>query len=522
MVTCMPATPEVGGPRTPVSSEGAGDVALEISNVWKRFGSLTANAGISLRVHKGEVVALLGENGAGKTTLMNILYGHYMPDEGEILAFGHPLKHGSPHAALQSGIGMVHQHFTLAENLSVLDNVILGTEPTWSLWLDRKRAERRLHELMEKTGLRVDPSALVGELSVGEAQRVEILKALYRGVELLILDEPTAVLTPQEADDLFEMIRTLVEQGLGVIFISHKLREVMTVSDRCVVLRAGRVVGDFNTSEIGADRLADLMVGDTITQPERRTGGAGEILLRVEDLGVEERGRKLLDACNLEIRKGEIVAVAGVSGNGQNILFESLAGMRWPTSGRITLDGLAIETLTPRRAVELGIARIPEDRHATGLVTEMSLWENTISERYRTPDFSRRGFVRHGAALAHTEELIERFDVRCPGPNALAGILSGGNMQKVLLGRNLWWSPRLILANQPTRGLDVGAVAFVHDQLHKAQERGAAVLLISEDLDEIYAVADSIVVMASGRLSEPLAPGGVSVEQLGLMMAGQI
>lgn len=507
---------------TGVSAESGGVPALQIMDVWKHFGSLTANAGINLRVEQGEVVALLGENGAGKTTLMNILYGHYTPDKGEIYAFGKPLPHGRPHAALEAGIGMVHQHFTLAENLDVLDNVILGTEPMWSLWLDKGAAERRLQELMEKTGLWVDPSARIAELSVGEAQRVEILKALYRGVGLLILDEPTAVLTPQEVNDLFSMMHQLVNQGLSVIFISHKLKEVMAISSRCVVLRAGSVVGDVNTREVSADHLAQLMVGGDIPRPKKREKRYGNVRLCVEGLSLEKGGRRLLDACNLEIRDGQIVAVAGVSGNGQNSLFELLAGMGRPTSGRITLNGHAIEGFSPQKAVELGIARIPEDRHSTGLLVDLKLWENAIAERYRTERFSRLGFIRHKSAFAYTKEVIDRFDVRCPGPHAVSGLLSGGNMQKVLLGRTLWWDPQVILANQPTRGLDVGAVAFVHERLLEAKEGGAGVLLISEDLDEIYAVADSIVVMAGGRISEPLSPQTVSIEQLGLMMAGEI
>lgn len=504
------------------ASKGSSEVALDVSGVSKRFGSLVANEDIDLRVHKGEIVALLGENGAGKTTLMNILYGHYVPNEGTVEAFGRPLKHGSPHAALEAGIGMVHQHFTLAENLSVLDNIVLGTQPIYHARLDRAGAERKLRGLMEETGLRVDPNAVVGDLTVGEAQRVEILKALYRGVGLLILDEPTAVLTPQESEELFSTVRSLVVNGLAVIFISHKLKEVMAVSTRCVVLRAGRVVGDVVTAEASAELLASMMVGEEITKSERPTPQFGPASLEIRELVVQEKGRRLLDDCDLRIHKGEVVAVAGVAGNGQNTLFEVLAGLRTPETGTVELDGHSIAELSPREAVQRGIARIPEDRNATGLLVDSSIWENVIAERYRTSTFSRRGFLRHRSALMHTRELIRAYDVKCPGPHAVARTLSGGNMQKILLGRTLWWSPTLIVASQPTRGLDVGAVQFVHERLFEARAKGAAILVISEDLDEILSIADSIVVMSGGRISDPVSPNDVSIQTLGLMMTGEL
>jgi len=498
-----------------------GTVALDVVDVWKSFGSLTANAAISLRVRKGEVVALLGENGAGKTTLMNILYGHYTPDQGEVYAFGQRLKHGSPHAALEAGIGMVHQHFTLAENLTVLDNIVLGTDPTWAPWLNKRSARRKLWELMTNTGLRVDPEATVATLSVGEAQRVEILKALYRGVGILILDEPTAVLTPQETKDLFQMIDQLVQDGLAVIFISHKLKEVMEVSTRCVVLRSGKVVGDVDTRETSAEYLANLMVGEKVAQAKRVRSEKGNVLLELENLEVEERNRKLVRACNLQVLEGEIVGLAGVSGNGQNALFDVLAGMRSPSAGRVVLDGRVLGDLTPAKAAERGIGRIPEDRHSTGLMLGLALWENMISETYRSSRFQSRQFIKHKAAFAYTSDLVERFDIKCPGPKAITRVLSGGNMQKMLLGRTLSREPRLILANQPTRGLDVGAVSFVHGRLLEAKQRGAGVILISEDLDEILSIADRIVVMAAGRVSEPVFAEDVTVESLGLLMAGE-
>ena len=440
---------------TTTSGAQAGTPVLRLSGITKRFGPLVANDAISFELGRGEVVALLGENGAGKTTLMNILFGHYVADEGTVEVFGDRLPPGDPHAALEAGIGMVHQHFTLADNMTVLENIALGTQPVWSLRLDRGRARARIAELSADFGLAVDPGRLVSALSVGERQRVEILKALYRDARILILDEPTAVLTPAETEALFATLRMLVAKGLSIIFISHKLNEVMAVSDRVLVLRGGEIVG-----------------------------------------------------------------LAGVSGNGQAALAALLAGMVGPASGSLEIGGRQVTSWTPRAALAAGVGRIPEDRHAVGTIGDMSVAENVISERYRDARFSSRGFLDWSAARGFAQSIVDAYDVKCPSPDARIRLLSGGNMQKLILGRALDPDPSLILANQPTRGLDVGAVSYVHERLLEARGRGAAILLISEDLDEILTLSDRIVVMSRGRLSAPSARGERSVAELGELMAG--
>ena len=499
----------------------AAPVVLRLDGITKRFGALLANDSISLTLHAGEVLALLGENGAGKTTLMNILFGHYVADEGVVEAFGRPLPPGSPRAALAAGIGMVHQHFTLADNLSVLDNVVVGTEPLWRLWSDRGGARRRLGDLARRFGLAVEPDALVRDLSVGERQRAEILKALYRDARILILDEPTAVLTPQESAALFETLRRLTTDGLAVIFISHKMNEVFAVSDGVAVLRGGRLVATRRTAATDRAELAELMVGRTLKPPTPEPLAPGEPVLRLAAVTVpSDHGRPLLDAVDLTVRRHQLVGIAGVSGNGQSALADLVSGLVHPAAGTLTLLGETVAAADPAAMVRRGVARIPEDRHATGLVGSMAVWENLIAERYRDPAFSRFGLLRRGAARAHAERVIRGFDVRCPGPDARTQLLSGGNMQKLILGRTLAHGPQLILASQPTRGLDVGAVSYVHGRLLEARAAGAGVLLISEDLDEILALSDRIAVMYQGRLTPLLAHDRLSVGQLGLLMAG--
>ncbi|MGQ9371259.1 ABC transporter ATP-binding protein [Azospirillum sp. ST 5-10] len=496
-------------------------IALRLDGITKRFGTLLANDGISLTLRAGEVLALLGENGAGKTTLMNILFGHYVADSGTVEAFGRPLPPGSPRAALEAGIGMVHQHFTLADNLSVLDNVTAGTEPLWRPWRDAAKGRRRLAALAERFGLAVDPDAAVGALSVGERQRVEILKALYRDARVLILDEPTAVLTPQEAAGLFETLRRLTAEGLAVVFISHKMNEVFAVSDTVAVLRAGRLVATRATSGTDRHELAELMVGRAVKPPTPAALPPGAAVLTLDGVTVASgHGRPLLDRVDLTVRRHQVVGIAGVSGNGQAALAELVAGTLAPDGGSMALLGDRVTAPDPAAMVRRGVARIPEDRHATGLVGAMSVWENLIAERYRDPAFSRFGILRREAARRYAAETIAAFDVRCPGPDARTQLLSGGNMQKLILGRTLAHGPSLILASQPTRGLDVGAVSYVHGRLLEARAAGAGVLLISEDLDEILALADVVAVMYHGRLTPPLPHGAVSVPQLGLLMAG--
>lgn len=502
------------------SYAGERDVVLRLAGITKRFGPLVANDDVSLELRGGQVMALLGENGAGKTTLMNILFGHYVADAGHIEAFGRPLPPGSPKAALAAGICMVHQHFTLADNLSVLDNVILGTEPLWRLRSDRGQGRRRLAELVERFGLAVDPDARVGSLSVGERQRVEILKALYRDARILILDEPTAVLTPQESDRLFATLKLLTAEGLAVVFISHKMNEVMAASDVVGVLRGGRLVALRRTAETSRGELAELMIGRTLKAPTVEPMAAGEPVLVLSGVTVAAGGQAALDAVDLTVRRHQIVGIAGVSGNGQSVLADLVSGLIVPDAGRLRVLGDEVRSAAPGDMIRRGVARIPEDRHATGLVGDMTVWENLIAERYRLPEFSRLGFLKRDAARGRAETVIRDYDVRCPGPDAVSRLLSGGNMQKLILGRTLSYGPGLILANQPTRGLDVGAVAYVHERLLDARTAGAGVLLISEDLDEILSLADQVAVIHRGRLS-PLQPrAGVTIRRLGLAMAG--
>ncbi len=493
---------------------------LELDGITKRFGALTANEDVSLSLGQGEILALLGENGAGKTTLMNILFGHYTADAGEVRVFGAPLPPGRPRAAIEAGVGMVHQHFTLAGNLTVLENITIGAEPLSRLMSATRPARRRLRELSDRFGLAVDPDARVGDLSVGERQRVEILKALYREARILILDEPTAVLARPEAERLFQTLRGMTAEGLSLIFISHKLHEVMAASDRVVVLRRGRVAAERRTAETSAPELAELMVGRRVARPVREAQPPGAPVCIASAVTVTQDGRDLLDEADFTVHAGEILGIVGVAGNGQATLGRLLSGLARPTRGRITLGTDDLGRMTPADCVAAGVGRIPEDRHAEGVVGEMTVWENATLERLSSPAFSRRGFVRRSAARAYAADLIRRFDIRGAEPDTRARLLSGGNMQKLILGRNLAQGPRLILANQPTRGLDEGAVAAVHAELLAARGAGAAVLLISEDLDEVLGLADRIQAIVKGRLSKPIPAEHADARRIGLMMAG--
>jgi simple sugar transport system ATP-binding protein len=507
------------------------DRVLSLSNISKRFGSLVANDAITLDLKAGEILALLGENGAGKSTLVSILFGHYTADAGSITVFGKPLAAGDPKAALAAGIGMVHQHFTLADNLSVLDNVMMGSESLWQVHTRRAAARDKLAEVAQRFGLAVDADALVAQLSVGERQRVEILKALYRGVRILILDEPTAVLTPQESESLFGVLALMVAQGLSIIFISHKLAEVLRVSHRVAVLRAGKLVAQADAHNTTQAQLAQWMVGHAVSPPQRRPsqhiGQAVCVLHRVSTAPARER----LDSVSLALHSGEIVAIAGISGNGQAALAEVLCGTRRIAGGTIELLGQPLPQ-APSQLVALGVARIPEDRHAVGLVGDLPVWENAVAERLRSPVFSRAFWVKRRVAQDYAKAVLARFDVRGGGPSTPARSLSGGNMQKLVLGRALMhpsslldkdkraFTPKLIVAHQPTWGLDIGAVAYVQEQLIAARDAGAAVLLISDDLDEVLTLGDRVAVMHGGHLGQARAALDWSRESIGLAMAG--
>ncbi|WP_226621051.1 ABC transporter ATP-binding protein [Alloyangia pacifica] len=503
-------------------AQEAQDVVLRLSGITKRFGALTANDAISFSLARGEVVALLGENGAGKTTLMNILFGHYTADAGTVEVFGQPLPPGLPGAALAAGVGMVHQHFTLSGNMTVLENILLGTAPLWRPGLGRAAARRRVEQLSRDFGLAVHPDARVATLSVGERQRVEILKALYRDARILILDEPTAVLTPQESDALFETLRKAVAQGLSVIFISHKLHEVMAASSRVLVLRHGRLVGEVPTAETDRHQLAALMVGAEITPPAPAEARPGATLLTLKNVSTPTRGNRTgLRGIDLELKAGQILGLAGVSGNGQGALADLLSGLETPSAGIMELAGTEVTTWTPRDALQARIGRIPEDRHKTGTIADFTLTENAVLERYAQPPVARRGWMDWSAARRAAEQIIESYDVRCPGPDTRIRLLSGGNMQKLILGRVLGAQPRIILANQPVRGLDIGAVTYVQERLIAARDAGAAVLLISEDLDEVLTLSDVVRVICEGRLSPEFPRGSKTPAELGQWMAGQ-
>ncbi|NML16275.1 ABC transporter ATP-binding protein [Azohydromonas caseinilytica] len=501
---------------------------LRLAHISKRFGALLANDDVSLELQRGEVLALLGENGAGKSTLMSILFGHVLPDAGRVEVEGKPLPPGDTRAALAAGIGMVHQHFTLADNLSVLDNVMLGTEPLWQPFSRRQVARERLLATAQRFGLHVDPEARIGDLSMGERQQVEILKALVRGARVLILDEPTAVLTPPQSEALFATLRGLVREGLSILFISHKLDEVRRVSDRVAVLRAGRLVARFDRLDgVDSAALAEAMVGHALAPVQRSVRQPGALVCRLREASVAGQPRPRLDRVTLELHANEVVGIAGVSGNGQQVLAELLCGVRALDSGTLVFEGRRLPA-RPRAWLAAGVARIPEDHHAVGAIGDLALWENVVLERYAGDSFSLFGWLRRRRAQAHAQALVQRFDVRgteAGGLGTPARRLSGGNLQKLILGRALAGDPdapppKLIVANQPTWGLDVGAVAYVHEQLRQACDQGAALLLISDDLDELFALSDRIAVMHHGRLGAARRTQEWTRAGIGLAMAG--
>ncbi|WP_026614982.1 ABC transporter ATP-binding protein [Ensifer aridi] len=495
------------------------NAVLDISGVSKRFGDNLANDNISLSLGRGEIVALLGENGAGKTTLMSILFGHYVPDSGKVLIDGQELPPGKPRSAIRAGIGMVHQHFSLAANLTVLENVMAGTESLWRLRSDTDAARQKLEDISTRFGLIVDPDARLGDLSVGEQQRVEILKALYNDARILVLDEPTAVLTNLEAERLFRTLKDMAREGLSLIFISHKLDEVMAAADRIIVLRGGRKVAERPAKETNKAELAELMIGRKVARPVREPSTPGEVALKVTGVSVSIDGVERLKSIDLSLRAGEILGIIGVSGNGQATLAHLLSGTVRRDKGDIVLFGEPVGDLSVEGAVQAGIGRIPEDRNNEGAIGEMAIWENAVLERL--PRFSRHGLVDRSAGQAFARKIIDAFDVRGGRPATRTRLLSGGNMQKLILGRNLIDRPRILLAAQPARGLDEGAVAAVHERLLQARRDGTAVLLVSEDLEEVMALADRIQAIVNGRLSPAVAADKVNATKLGLMMAGE-
>jgi general nucleoside transport system ATP-binding protein len=506
----------------PAAPSGA---AVRMRGITKLFPGVVANEGVDFEAAVGEVHALLGENGAGKSTLSNILTGLYRPDEGEIELYGEPVHFATPRDALDAGIGMVHQHFRLVAPFTVAENVVLGDHRgEGRRFLVHPRAiEGRVAELGRRYGLAVDPRARIWQLSVGEQQRVEILKALYREARILILDEPTAVLTPQEADALFATMRAMAEEGRTVVFISHKLHEVLAVADRITVLRGGKAMATIAGSDARPRDLASLMVGREVEGVGRHGAGAevGEPVLELREVWAQgDRGGAAVKGISLAVRAGEMVGVAGVAGNGQRELAEAVTGMRPRTGGEVVVAGRRLRNGDSRHAISAGIGHVPEDRLGTGVAPSLSIAVNVHLKSYRGGNVSRGPLLRHAHIRERAAELIERYRVAAPGPQTPARLLSGGNLQKVVLAREFSGAPRVLVAASPTRGLDVGAIETVHRYLHEAAAQGVAILLISEDLDEILALADRVVVMYEGALAGEVDPGEATVEQIGLLMAG--
>lgn len=497
-------------------------VVVEMRGVTKRFSGFVANDSISLELRKGEIHALLGENGAGKSTLMNILFGLYQPDEGEIWINGERVVIDGPNKAIKLGIGMVHQHFKLVHPFTVAENIILGSEPRKGLTTDIKKAATEVERLSNLYGLQVDPHARIEDISVGMQQRVEILKTLYRGADIIIFDEPTAVLTPQEIDELLEIMRNLIKQGKSIILITHKLKEIMAISDRVTIIRRGKVVGSVVTSETTPTALAEAMVGRNVSfEIEKTEAHAGQPVLEVDNLALKDaRGVRALDGVSFTVRSGEILGVAGVDGNGQSELIQALTGLRKADSGRVVLNGRDMTNRLPRAIGEAGMSLIPEDRHKHGLVLDFTLRENMVLNSYYKPPFSKNGFIDEGAMEEHANRLIQDFDVRSSGIGAKARSLSGGNQQKAIIAREVDKNPDLLIAAQPTRGLDVGAIEFIHKRLLDQRDKGKAVLLVSFELDEILKLSDRIIVMYEGRVVGEVRPEETNDQELGLMMAG--
>ncbi len=494
---------------------------LELKNITKTFGNVTANNDVSIKIEKGTIHAIVGENGAGKSTIMRIAYGFYKADSGEIFVDGKPVQIKSPQDAINLGIGMVHQHFMLVDTMTVGENIILGAEGGNPAGIDWKKANADVLALSNELRLGVSPKAVIEDLSVGAQQRVELLKALYRKAELLILDEPTAVLTPQEVEDFFNILRQMREQGKTIVIITHKLEEVLAISDDVTVMRDGKVVGNVKTSETNAKDLARMIVGrDVLLRVEKSNATPRESVLSIENLSVRGKHGEALKSVSLNVRAGEIVGIAGVEGNGQTEIIEAIAGLIGIQEGSIKLLGNEISKLSVRKRTELGIAHIPEDRHKRGLLLDSDLEENSIlGVHYRAP-VSANGFLNSAVIEKRTKEIIENFDVRPPNPELYAKNLSGGNQQKLIIGREFELNPKLLLVSQPTRGVDIGAIEFIHRKLIALRDSGSAILLVSAELEEVKALADRLLVIYKGKFVGEVDPKVTSDEEIGLLMTG--
>lgn len=501
---------------------GAATPVVELKQITKVFPGIIANDSISFKLHKGEIHALLGENGAGKSTLMNIVFGLYQPEEGSIEVNGEPVIIDSPNRAIELGIGMVHQHFKLVQPFTVTENIILGSEPKKGTRINYKKATEEIRQLSEQYGLQVNPNAKIHDISVGMQQRVEILKTLYRGAEILIFDEPTAVLTPQEISELMEIMKRLVAEGKSIILITHKLKEIMQIADNVTIIRRGKVIDTVKKSETTPQELAEKMVGRNVTfKVDKKPAEPGAVVLQMENIiSNNKEGTAILQGLNLQVRAGEILGIAGVDGNGQSELIEALTGLRHVDGGTVKLLGKDITNMSPRKITESGVSHIPEDRHKHGLVLDFSVSENMVLETYYKAPFNKNGFLNFDAIDKHATRLVERFDVRTPSIATHARSLSGGNQQKAIIAREIDKNPTLMIAAQPTRGLDVGAIEFVQQQLIAQRDQGKAVLLISFELDEIINVSDRIAVIYEGQIVGEVLPEKTNDQELGLMMAG--
>ncbi len=499
-----------------------GKKVVEMKGITKVFPGVIANEDVNFDLEQGEIHVLLGENGAGKTTLMNVLYGLYQQEAGDILINGNKVDIKSPKDAIKLGIGMVHQHFMLVHNFTVAQNMILGQEPTKGMNIDIEKAIKDTKELSEKYGFNIEPEAIIEDMTVGQQQKVEILKALYRGAEILILDEPTAVLTPQEIDELGVILRNLVKEGKSIILITHKLKEVMNMSDRVTIVRRGKVIDIVKTKETNIDELAEMMVGRKVNLVvEKKAPKIGETVLKIENLKVlDHRNLPAVKKVDLEVKRGEILAIAGVDGNGQTELIEAIAGLRKPVEGKVILNGKDITAKSPRDAIEAGLGHIPEDRHKRGLVLKYSLAENSILGIHYKEPFAKGIIMDYGKVKEHAKALIENYDVRTPGEDALAVGLSGGNQQKMVIAREIEKNPELLIAAQPTRGLDVGAIEYIHKRLVEERDNGRAVLLVSLELDEVLSLADRIAVIYDGEIVDILDAKDATEQKLGILMAG--